>query len=143
MRDDRVPFDEAVSSFVDWLRREGHSDSLLWLTADRVTGFRREFWIYRPDTMTSIEPSRRFYEAARSTASSIRLDMFCAWQEHTVVYVEDWGRDSRFLNFGIPGPGRVVHGVTSPVVWAYYRAYCRIRGRSPLLADMRMTPSHT
>ena len=139
--DSRVSFDKAVSSFTDWLCREGHSDSLLWLTADRITGHGREFWLYRPETMTSSEASRRFYEAARATSSSLRLDMFCSWKGHSVVYVEDFGGDSRSLAFGISTSDSVVHSVNSPLRWLYHRAICCVSGVSPILRETSITPA--
>lgn len=141
-RDIRVPFEDAVISFVHWLRQEGHSASLLWLTADRITGHRKEFWLYRPETMTSSAASRRFYETARLTSSSLRLDMFCSWRGHSIVYVENFGGDSRLLNYGLSTSEDVIHAVRSPLIWYYRRALCRLSGVSPILLQTDITPAH-
>lgn len=136
----RPSFDDAARDFLQWLRQEGQSDSLLWLTADRVTGHGRDFWVFRPDEMTSPDSSRAFYESARHTNSSIRIDMFCAWRGQTIAYVENFGGDGRHLNFGIPTSNRVVRAIDSTWIWWLRRARCRLSGLSPFLADISITP---
>ena len=138
--DGRVSFEDAVSGFTQWLRQEGQSDSLLWLTADRITGRGREFWLFRPDEMTSPDSSRAFYEAARPTDSSIRIDRFSAWRGQTIAYVENFGGDGRHLSFGIPASKRVVHAIDSKWIWRFRRARCRLFGLSPFLSHASITP---
>jgi len=55
MSDARIPFDDAVSKFREWIKREGWPDDILWLTLDRVTGRKTKFWLLRPEEMTGVD----------------------------------------------------------------------------------------
>ena len=140
MSDNKIPFDEAVAEFRNWLQQEGWSANLLWLTKNRITGIRNEFWLFRPEEMTDDSDSRLFYESARNTTSSIRIDAFCQMPEATIAYVDDYGGDGRHLNFGIPErPLKITHAVDSRIYWNLRRALNRIVGESPFLRYTRMT----
>src|SRR5215218_691256 len=99
--DTRVPFDEAVRTFREFLRSQGWPSELLWLTRGRVVGRRRTHWVFRPEALTSDAETRAFYEAVRRTDSSIRLDAVARLGGRSLAYVEDYGGPSRMLNFGL------------------------------------------
>ena len=63
MMDARLPFDDATSKFREWIKREGWSDDILWLTSDRVTGQKNKFWLFRPKEMIDDAATRHFYGA--------------------------------------------------------------------------------
>ena len=136
----RVPFEQALEGFREFLRGQGWSDDLLWLSRDRITGFRRRFWILRPTELVDPDSSRRFYTAACRTDSSIRLDGFCSIDGKTLAYVHDYGGASRFLNFGV----LLASVEMTPVpnwfqLWGF-KVWSMIRGGSPFLKHTRITP---
>jgi hypothetical protein len=136
----RCPFDEALGSFITFLQQNHWPTRFLWLARNRISGHRRHHWLFRPEELTSDMPSRRFYEQVRTTNSSIRIDAFGRMGDHTMVYVQDFGRDSRLLNFGFstnPFPFTVVR---SPSAWTVLRSVNRLRGESPFLSATRITP---
>jgi len=140
MEDTRVPFEDATREFTTFLRSQGWPTELLWLTRDRLVGHRGTHWVFRPEELTSDAASRAFYEAARQTPSSLRLD--ARWQlgGRSLVFVEDFGGPSRMLNFGIIPDQPPVRPVSSRLIWACLRAYTRVLGESPWLRCTSITP---
>jgi len=131
----RPSFEDAVSDFRSWLRESGWSDELLWLTADRITGYKRTFWIRDVKEMGSDLTTRRFYEDVAQTDASVRIDAFCRVGEKTIAYVENYGGDGRLLNYGIPKGHRTVHQVKSWIVWELIGFLNRFRGESPFVVE--------
>lgn len=135
----RPPFDEAVQTLKAFLRAQGHNDHLLWLTRDRITGFRNHFWIYRPVELHSEQASRDYYESIRSTPTSIRVDVLGEIDSHSLTYVQDFGGDGGHLNFGISTGPLTITSVSNPILWLWLRMYTAIRGISPFLKCTQMT----
>lgn len=140
-RDLRTPFDEAKASFVAFLESQGWPTDLLWLARDRITGWRNRFWVFRPVELTDDASSRMFYESARESPSSIRLDGLGVFQHRTIAYVEEYGRDSRLLNFGVRTGAEHLAFVQSRVRWQSIRYLNAIRGESPTLRSLRIPPT--
>ena len=138
MEDMRVSFDEAVAAFRSLLRQQGWSDTLLWLSSDRITGHRISFWFFRPEELTSDLSSRRFYEHARTSDTSLRIDALCRIGERTLAYVQNHGGHGKMLNLGISLNPWCIHVVSSPFVWFLVRLVNRIRGEAPLLKATKM-----
>ena len=140
MDDMRVPFDDAKRELVTFLQSQGWPTDLRWVTRDRLLGHRRTHWVFRPDELSSDAASRAFYEAARQTASSVRLD--ARWQvgNGSLVYVEDLGSPRRKLYFGLAPDRPPIRPVSSRVVWFCLRVFTRILGESPFLRSTNITP---
>ena len=135
----RIPFDQALEGFRRFLRDQGWSDDLLWLSRDRVTGHRRRFWILRPEELSDPQPSKQFYEETRQTDSSIRIDGLCQIGDKTLAYVQDYGGDSRFLNYGIHTGEIQIRSLTSRFQLVFLRALNILRGLSPFLKHTAIT----
>lgn len=139
MDDVRVPFDEAKRLFQAFLRSQGWPTDLLWLSRDRVVGRRGTHWVFRPEELTSEDASREFYEAARSTDSSIRLDAVAQLGSRSIALVRDVGGPSRMLNCGHLLDTWDLRPVSSRVAWACLRAVSRLWGGTPFLRTARFT----
>jgi len=100
MKDIRIGFDEAVTRFREFLCSQDWSDDILWLTRSRISGYRRTYWIFRPEQMTSDDESKRFYDHIRQGPGSIRIDAIGKSGDKTIAYVHDWGGNSCLLNYG-------------------------------------------
>src|SRR5678815_4375326 len=133
MDDSRPSFGAAKAMFVAFLESQGWPAGILWLTRDRITTHGNVFWIFRPEELTQEDPSRDFYEAVRLSSSSIRLDAIGIVGGRTVAYVQDWGADSRLLNFGVFQSAVFLRVVRSSLQWTILRALNRVRGESPFL----------
>lgn len=140
MDDTRVPFEDAKREFTAFLEAQGWPTELLWLTRDRILGQRRTHWVFRPEELVSDAASRAFYEAARRTSSSLRLD--ARWQHgsRSLVFVEDYGGPSRMLNFGVTTEQLPMRRVSSRLFWGCLRAYTRLVGESPWLRSINIAP---
>ncbi|MEN6333836.1 MAG: hypothetical protein ABFE01_06205 [Phycisphaerales bacterium] len=138
MDDVRVSFDEAVAAFRSFLRQQEWSDTLLWLSSDRITGHKISFWLFRPEELTSDASSRRFYEHARTSDTSIRIDGLCQVGTRTLAYVQNHGGHGKMLNLGICLSPKHIHVVSSPFAWFLVRLMNQIRGEAPLLKAIRM-----
>lgn len=139
MPDARTDFDGAVTTFRNFLRSQGWSDRLLWLSREHVTGHRCKYWILKPNELDSDVASRRFYESTRRGSGSIRIDALSEIEGKTVCYVENYGGDSRMLNFGIWTGHHEVKVVRSAFRWATIEVLNRLRGESPFLRHVQMT----
>jgi hypothetical protein len=142
MEDVRIPFAEAKREFVAFLGSQGWPTELLWLSRDRLAGRRRTHWVFRPEELVSDEASRVHYEAARRTASSIRLDAKWRLGGRSLVFVEDYGGDRRMLNFGVATDAWPLRRVSSRARWVYVRAVTGLLGNSPFLSSTRLPPTH-
>ena len=142
MEDVRLPFAEAKRQFVAFLGSQGWPTELLWLSRDRLAGHRRAHWVFRPDELGSDEASAAFYEAARGTASSLRLDAKWRIGERSLVYVDDYGGGSRMLNFGVATDESPLRTVSSHATWVAVRAATRLLGESPFLRSVRLPRTH-
>lgn len=141
MNDVRTTFDETVTTFRAFLRSQGWSDRLLWITRDRITGHRCRYYVFRPKDLTSDAPSRRFYDAILQGAGSVRVDGLTQMDGLTLAYVHDWGGEAQQLNFGVrQGPMKVTV-VDSKIRWLLVRLINRLMGESPFLRETKMTPS--
>jgi hypothetical protein len=143
MSDIRIPFKDAVVAFRGFLREQGWSDQILWLTRDRMTGHRTRYWLFRPEECNTQLSTLDFYNAILSTTSSIRMDGFCQWQGATLAYVQEYGGQSMLLNYGILTGERTIHTVSSPMTWIIIRGFNRLRGEAPFLRFTKMTPTNT
>jgi len=139
MTDARTDFDGAVTTFRNFLRSQGWSDRLLWLSREHVTGHRCKYWILKPDELDSDVASRRFYESTRRGSGSIRIDALSEIEGKTVCYVENYGGDSRMLNFGIWTGHHEVKVVRSAFRWTMLHVLNRLRGENPFLRHVQMT----
>ena len=139
MDDTRLPFPDAKRAFAEFLRAQGWPTEVLWLTRDRVTGRRQTYWVFRPEELTADAATRACYEAARRTATSLRMDAFGQLDGRTLAYVQDYGGESRMLNFGVPSGGPLVQRVGSVITWRILRAFTKLAGESPSLATSRIT----
>jgi hypothetical protein len=136
--DARLPFDEAVTSFATFLDAQGWSSSLLWLSRDRLTGHRCDYWTYRPEELHCAEAARRWYEESCKDDWNLRLDGFAQYDGFTLAIVERGPGKSRMLNFGVITGEIRLHVVRSALSWGLRRAVCRIRGESPMLLHTDM-----
>ena len=143
MPDSRVPFDDALAVFRQFLASQGWPREIAWLSQDRVVGHRGSHWVFRPNELMSDVASRAFYETLRTTTSSIRVDALGVVDGRTVAYVVDYGGDSGMLNFGVNTSGWVLRAVTSRAAWLALVAITRLRGSSPFLRHTRFTPRAT
>jgi hypothetical protein len=139
MDDTRLPFPDAREAFVAFLRTQGWPTDVLWLSRDRIVGRRGRFWVYRPEELTGDAASGEFYEAARRTATNLRIDALGQFGGRTLAYVQDYGGHRRMLNFGVPERDRSVRQVRSRVAWSLLCAFTRLAGESPLLRSSRIT----
>jgi hypothetical protein len=70
MSDIRIPFKDAVVAFRGFLREQGWSDQILWLTRDRMTGHRTRYWLFRPEECNTQLSTLDFYNAILSTTNN-------------------------------------------------------------------------
>ena len=139
MNDARTNFDAAVATFRGFLRSQGWSEDLIWLTRDRITGHRCQYWLLRPDELDASLSSRRFYESVLHGSCSIRIDALAQLNGKTLCYVENYGGDSKSLNFGIWQCHRNVKVIQSSFCWSLLSFANKIRGESPFLKQVQMT----
>jgi hypothetical protein len=138
----RPSFTEAVSGFRRFLSQSGWSDAIRWISASDITGHRNQYWIFRPSQLENEQLSEAFYHAAIATPSSVRLDALFQHEGYTIAWVEDYGGDSRSLNYGISTSSSLLTPVTSRFVWHLRRATNRVRGVSPLLRHCTIPTRH-
>lgn len=139
MKDHRTSFDEVIATFREFLQSQGWSDDILWLTRERITGHRSTYWVLRPEELAPDTVTRRYYESIRQSPSSIRIDSLAQVKGKSLCYVQNWGGDSRFLNFGTwQGPLKL-RVVRSRVLWIMIVVLNRLRGESPFLNEIKMT----
>jgi hypothetical protein len=98
--------------------------------------------VFRPEELVSDEASRELYEAARRTASSIRLDAKWHFQGRSLVYVHDYGGESRMLNFGVATDEWPLRPVSSRPAWVSLRALTGLLGESPFLRSAHLPRTH-
>ena len=134
----RPILDEAVDGFRAFLRKEGKADRLLWITRERITGWRTSFWVFRPEELQSDAVNRQFYEALRTKKTSIRIDTFGELPGGMLAYVEDYGGDGGHLNYGIATGSRRIRVVSSRFYWWIASLISRLFGESPLLQDIQL-----
>lgn len=139
MDDTRLPFPEAKNAFVAFLRTQGWPTEVLWLSRARIVGWRRRYWVFRPEELTGDTATAEFYVAALRTATNLRIDALGQIAGRTLAYVQDHGGQRRMLNFGVPAGDREVRAVRSPAVWSVLRLITRLAGESPLIRAMRIT----
>ena len=122
MKDDiRGPFDASLDLFVDFLSSQEISTELLWLSRDRLSRYRRTWWVYRPYELISSASSREFYESLRETSSSIRIDGYPFTSDVTFAWVEDYGGPSKLLNFGLLTSKYEIRVVKNRYFWLFIR----------------------
>lgn len=136
--DARLPFDEAVTSFAEFLGAQGWSSSLLWLSRDRLAGHRCDYWIYRPEELQCATAARRWYEESRKNDWNLRIDGFAQYDGCTLTIIERGPGKGRMLSFGIVTGGVRLHVVRSLFSWGLRRVVCRARGESPMLRHTDM-----
>lgn len=138
--DARLPFDETVTRFLDFLASQGWSRSLLWLTRDRLAGHLGEYWVYRPEELQNSTTARSWYEDARKEDWNLRIDGFAQHAGSTLAYVVRGPGRSRSLNFGVLAGEVRLHIVHSPLRWRACRILCLLRGESPMLLYTDVPP---
>ena len=140
MDDERVPFDNAKRELVTFLQSQGWPTDLLWVTRDRLIGYRGIHWVFRPAELSSDATSRAFYQATQQTASSIKLA--AQWQlgDQALAYVEDVGSPRRKLYFALAADRPPIRPVNSRVAWFCLRVFTRALGESPFLRSTTITP---
>ena len=139
----RPPFDDATAQFRAFLASQGWPTILRWVTRDRLAGYRRSRWVYRPDELDAPRyerAARQFYEQLRASPASIRVDALGVHDGRTLAYVEDYGGESAMLNFGAPTDAVSVTAVSSRVHWTGIRVLIGIVGGNPFLRYTRLTP---
>ena len=136
----RPPFEDAKREFLRFLQSQGWPTEVRWVSRDRLAGRRRTHWVFRPEELAADAAARAFHEAARPTASSIRIDGLGVVEGRTLAYVEDYGGGSGMLNFGVMTGGRPLRPVSSRARWACLRLATRLLGSSPFLRHTRLTP---
>ena len=141
--DDRLPFDEAQKHFRAFLRSQGWPDAVLWLSRERIVGHRRRFWVFRPQELESTDASRAFYENARRTASSIRLDAVAQLGGRSLAFVLDYGGPRRMLNLGVATEPWDVRPVSSRLAWMILQVASRVWDSTPFLRTERITGAAT
>ena len=141
-KDTRYSFEEAKASFVDFLKSQNWPTQILWLSRDRVLAGFHHWWVFRPHELTSDETSRMFYEAARGTEGSIRLDAIVILKGKTIAYVPDWGGEGKHLNCGILVDKRSIKSVSSKVHWGLRRWLVALR-ECPMMKMTEIPPKST
>jgi hypothetical protein len=139
MTDPRVAFIDVKSEFRKFLQSQDWPTEILWLTRNRIIGYRRTHWIFRPDELATENASREFYDAVAKTESSIRIDAFAKMNRQTLAYVHNWGGNSRMLNLGVPTSEWPIRQVSSRIVWVCLRFGTVLLGSSPFLKSTNMT----
>jgi hypothetical protein len=92
----RPSFEEAAHDLEAFLRSQGASGRVLWLSRDRVTGRGMTRWVFRPEELTSQERTAKRYEDLCATSTSIRLDSIAQIAGYSLVYLEDYGAIALF-----------------------------------------------
>jgi len=138
MKDSRPDFVDVKTEFQKFLQTEGWPTEILWLAGNRIVGYRRNHWVFRPNQLSAEHASRNFYETIRRTQTSIRIDALARIEGRTLAYVQDWGGDRRMLNYGVPLSEWPVKAVSSRVVWECLRLLTWALGRSPFLNSTSM-----
>jgi hypothetical protein len=138
--DPRLPFDDAKCEFLRLLQSRGWPTELRWVSRDRLASRRRTIWVFRPEELIADAAARAFYEAARRTPSSLRIDALGVVAGRTLAYIEDYGGEGRHLNFGVRVPPPPLRRVSSRAWWACLRLWTRLLGGSPFLVHTRLTP---
>ena len=138
--DSRIPFDDAISVFLDFLNSQGWSRDVLWLSRDRITGHRTDNWIYKPDELHSVISTRGWYEDARKEDWNLRIEGIGQYSGSTLAFVARGPGKSRSLNFAVLTSTCRLHIMNSRLRWFVCRNACRVRGESPMLlnADIPM-----
>jgi hypothetical protein len=139
-KDDRVPFEEAVGHFQSFLSSENWSPSLLWLSSDRITGHKRNYWIFRPEELDSSDASRTYYEETRKEDWNLAIVAFAPYKNFTLAFVDRGPGKSRMMNLQIDMTESNYHFVHSKIYWQLIRILCLLRGKSPFLNCTGMTP---
>lgn len=140
-KDDRVSFDEALVTFEQFLSSQDLHTSLLWLTRNRITGHKGHFWIYRPEELSSADPSKKYFEESRKANWNLAICAFTQFKNFTLAYVERGRGESRMLNLSIHTTKEWnYHFVQSKAWWMLIRIYCHLRGLTPFLKYTDMPP---
>ncbi len=140
--DDRVPFEEAVVSFKEALSSQGWPTSILWLSSERITGHKRNYWILRPEELISEDASKIYYEETRKEDWNLGLEAFAPYKNHALAYVARKQGKSRMLNFSFSLSEDRIQFVHSKTYWLFIRFVCHLRGLSPFLKYSDMMPHH-
>ena len=127
MRDFRLPYEEALSGFLEFLKSQGWSTDLRWLTGDRISSHHRTHWLFRPEDMISDAISRAHYERTCETDRNIRIDAHFAVSGCTVAAVHALQGNSRFLNYGI-FDSLDYRVVRNRAAWNALRFFNKLRG---------------
>ena len=141
--DTRCSFEEAKALFVAGLKSQYWPTQILWLSRDRVLADFHHLWIFRPHELTSDEASRMFYEAARATESSIRLDAIGILKGNTIAYVQDWGGEGKHLNLGVSLDKVSIKSVSSKAYWGLRRWLVALRGENTMMKMTVIPPKST
>ena len=134
----RISFDEALGEFVAFLAREGWSTNLWWLSQERVTGYRNDFWVFRPDQLVNAERTRKHYESARRSDLNLRFDAIAQLEGHTLALVDVGPGHSSMLNFEVCTSPLRVQPIGSRLGWWFLRPLNTFRGEAPMLRCSNM-----
>jgi hypothetical protein len=136
--DTRMPFDDVLLAFGDFLKSQGWSKDVLWLSRDRITGHRTDYWVYRPDELKSAVSTRQWYEDSRKKNWNLQVEGIGQYNGSTLAFVARGPGQSRRLDFSALTSEHRVHIVSSQLRWFVWRLVCKVRGESPALlhADM-------
>lgn len=138
MKDSRLDFVNVRTEFQRFLETEGWPTEILWLSRNRIVGYRRNHWVLRPKELSAETASRNFYDTIRRTQGSIRIDAFAKIEGRTLAYVQDWGGNGRMLNYGVPLTEWPVRAVSSRFVWECLRLLTWALGSSAFLNSTSM-----
>jgi hypothetical protein len=136
--DPRVPFEEALGTFLSFLASEGWSTDLWWMSRERLTGYRRELWLLRSDELVSSDRTRQHYESGRRTDFNLRFEAMGQLNGHTLAFVDVGPGRRSMLNFAICTSQHRVRLVGSTPVWWVLRELNAVRGEAPMLRFSRM-----
>jgi len=135
----RAPFREVLPQFTAFLKKEGKSTDLLWVTKEQIRAHKSLHWVYKVEQNKEKE-SEDYYNSRRESNTSLRLDAVAQAGGKTVCWVEDYGGDSGSLNFGIYKlPHECFIFIKSPILWALLRFINRRRGQRVGFARMNIT----
>src|SRR4051794_12350361 len=81
------PFAEALTTFTEFLQREGAPAQLLWVDRQDVTSYRRQIWVRVSGASDAGRHAEERYEAGRKSGFGISLRAVCKVGAATACYV--------------------------------------------------------
>jgi len=80
-------FDEAISLFQDFLRKNGYSPNLVWIEpADVLIPLRREIYVKLPVSRNSVDRARALFTVGMTKRLGVRFGTVCALRNATCCH---------------------------------------------------------